>query len=425
VAAALAAYGLAAAFGETFEEPGEPRFADLLTDEPHSQMPLWLLGSIGSACAVLGGMLLLADRLPRATWPLAATGQLALTVYVGHLLLLAAHPVLVEREAVPAASFSVAAFMLLAAAACTLWRAVLPRGPLEAALAAPWWIIERIFRRVVRRLATRRGTGGVVVAAVALMLAAGVILAVTYTGSGDDYKIGSNIPDVFDVDGGNDAAQGRGGEDILKLGSGDDLALAGDGTDRYYGSYGDDALSEHDWWGLPETNCTSVSSDFSACTGGDTMYGGNGDDYLEGANGGDYLYGGADVDLVFGDPGPDVIRGGADEDFLYGEQGSDNINGGMGDDEIAGGSGNDTLHGHSGAETIDAADGELDYIYCGDDGDLDTVYADVVDRIDPSCQNNDVNKVSATSPAAAAEGGANADDKQEQERDKRLVDRQQ
>jgi len=369
-------------------------------------------------------MLLLADRLPRATWPLAATGQLALTVYVGHLLLLDAHPELVEREAVPAASVSVAAFMLLAAAACTLWRAFLPRGPLEAALAAPWWIIERTFRRVGRRLATRRGTGSVVVAAVALMFAAGVILAATYTGSGDYYKIGSNIPDVFDVDGGNDAAQGRGGEDILKLGSGDDLALAGDGTDKYYGSY-DDVLSEHDWWCLPETNCTSISSDSSACTGGDTMYGGNGDDYLEGANRGDYLYGGADVDLVFGNPSPDVIRGGADEDFLYGEQGSDNINGGMGDDEIAGGSGNDALHGHSGADTIDAADGELDYIYCGDDGDLDTVYADEVDRIDPSCQNEDVvNKVSATS-AAAAEGGAIADDRQEQERDKRLVDRQQ
>jgi Ca2+-binding RTX toxin-like protein len=207
------------------------------------------------------------------------------------------------------------------------------------------------------------------------------------------------------------------------LGSGDDLALAGDGTDKYYGSY-DDVLSEHDWWGLPETSCTSISSHSSACTGGDTMYGGNGDDYLEGTNRGDYLYGGADVDLVFGDPSPDVIRGGADEDFLYGEQGSDNINGGMGDDEIAGGSGNDTLHGHSGADTIDAADGELDYIYCGDDGDLDTVCADEVDKIDPSCQYDDVNKVSATSPAAA-EGGANADDKQEQERDKRLVDRQQ
>jgi uncharacterized membrane protein len=282
VAAALAAYGLAAAFGETFEKSGEPKITDLLTDEPHSQMPLWLLGSIGSACAALGGMLLLADRLPRATWPLAATGQLALTVYVGHLLLLDAYPRLVEREAVPAASFSVAAFMLLAAAACTLWRAILPRGPLEAALAAPWWIIERIFRRVGRQLAPARGTGGVVaVAAVALMLAAGVTLAATYTGSGDDYKIGSNIPDAFDADGGNDTAQSRGGIDILKLGGGDDLALAGDGADKYYGSYDDDVLSEHDWWGLPETNCTSISSDSSACTGGDTMYGGNGDDYLQ------------------------------------------------------------------------------------------------------------------------------------------------
>jgi hypothetical protein len=157
VTTALAADWLAAAFGEPSQEPGEAGFADLLTDKPHSQMPLWMLGSIGSACAVLGGMLLLADRLPRATWPLAATGQLALTIYVGHLLLLDAYPELVRRETVPEASFTVGAFMLLTAATCTLWRAVLPRGPLEAALAAPWWIIERLFQPVVRRLAAGRG----------------------------------------------------------------------------------------------------------------------------------------------------------------------------------------------------------------------------------------------------------------------------
>jgi hypothetical protein len=50
----------------------------------------------------------------------------------------------------------VGAFMLLAVAASTLWRAVLPRGPLEAALAAPWWIVERIVQPVVRRLTTGR-----------------------------------------------------------------------------------------------------------------------------------------------------------------------------------------------------------------------------------------------------------------------------
>jgi uncharacterized membrane protein len=156
VASALAADWLAAIF-ETSEELGEADFANLLTDKAHSQMPLWMLGSIGSACAVLGGMLLLAERMPRAIWPLAATGQLALTIYVGHLLLLDAHPELLRRETVLGASFTVGVFILLAAVACTLWRAVLPRGPLEAALAAPWWIIERLVQGVVRRHTTVRG----------------------------------------------------------------------------------------------------------------------------------------------------------------------------------------------------------------------------------------------------------------------------
>ena len=152
VAAALAADGLSAAFGGVSGEPGESGFAALLTDQPHRQMPLWMLGSIGSACAVLGGMLLLADRLPRVTWPLAATGQLALTVYVGHLLLLAALPELLKREEVTEAFLTVGVFVLLVAAACTLWRAVLPRGPLEAAFSAPWWISKWLIRQIYRRL---------------------------------------------------------------------------------------------------------------------------------------------------------------------------------------------------------------------------------------------------------------------------------
>jgi peptidoglycan/LPS O-acetylase OafA/YrhL len=156
VAAALASDWLTETLGGPFEGLHDPRFAVLLTDEPHSEMPLWMLGSIGSACAVLGGMLLLADRLPRATWPLVATGQLALTVYVGHLLLLDAFPELLKRDTVPEAFLTVGAFMLLAVAASTLWRAVLPRGPLEAALAAPWWIVERIAQPIVRRLTTGR-----------------------------------------------------------------------------------------------------------------------------------------------------------------------------------------------------------------------------------------------------------------------------
>ena len=157
VAAALAADWLAVVFHRPLEGPGGLGFADLLTDEPHSQMPLWMLGSIGSACAVLGGMLLLADWLPRMTWPLAATGQLALTVYVGHLLLLDAYPELLRSETVPEAFFTVGVFMLLVAVACTFWRAVLPRGPLEAVLAAPWWLVERLVQLVVRWPTSGRG----------------------------------------------------------------------------------------------------------------------------------------------------------------------------------------------------------------------------------------------------------------------------
>ncbi len=95
-------------------------------------------------------------RPPLATRPLSATGQLALTVYVGHLLLLDAFPELLKRDTVPEAFLSASTFMLLAVAASTLWRAVLPRGPLEAALAAPWWIVERLLQPVVRRLAANR-----------------------------------------------------------------------------------------------------------------------------------------------------------------------------------------------------------------------------------------------------------------------------
>ena len=155
IGAALSADWLSAAFGGPSGEPGESGFAALFTDQPHRQMPLWMLGALGSACAVLGGMLLLADRLPRATWPLAATGQLALTVYVGHLLLLAAYPELLKREEVTEAFFIVGAFMVLVAVACTLWRAVLPRGPLEAALAAPWRFVEWVITKAHYR--SRRG----------------------------------------------------------------------------------------------------------------------------------------------------------------------------------------------------------------------------------------------------------------------------
>lgn len=124
--------------------PMNAGFSNLLSAEAHSQMPLWMLGAIGAATAALGAMLLLANLSPKTIWPLAATGQLALTVYVGHLILLHANEELVRRGSVPEAAFTVGAFMLSAMLVCALWRTVFSRGPLEAALAAPWRVVEKL-----------------------------------------------------------------------------------------------------------------------------------------------------------------------------------------------------------------------------------------------------------------------------------------
>ena len=50
----------------------EPTWWQLASDEPHSQMPLWLLGAAAAASAVLAACVWLVDRFPRATWPLVA-----------------------------------------------------------------------------------------------------------------------------------------------------------------------------------------------------------------------------------------------------------------------------------------------------------------------------------------------------------------
>jgi peptidoglycan/LPS O-acetylase OafA/YrhL len=158
VAVPFVSDGLTAALGGPTGGTG-PGLSKLVTDEPHSQMPLWMAGSIGSACAALGGALLLVEKLPRVSWPLVATGQLALSVYVGHLLLLDSYVELLRHEALPVAAATVGIFMLLAATTCVLWRAALPRGPLEAALATPWWTVERIARLRTAYGRERQGRG--------------------------------------------------------------------------------------------------------------------------------------------------------------------------------------------------------------------------------------------------------------------------
>jgi uncharacterized membrane protein len=123
--------------------PDDPGWGRLIVDEPHSQMPLWLLGATSSALLVLGACLWVAEVAPRSTWPLVAVGQLAFTVYVGHLLALHLANEALTSDAVGRASLLVLGFTVVAMAVATAWRAVLPRGPLELVLHLPWLVGSR------------------------------------------------------------------------------------------------------------------------------------------------------------------------------------------------------------------------------------------------------------------------------------------
>lgn len=118
-------------------------FGILLSIEPHSQTHLWIIGAIGSSLLLLGLALLMSDVAHRLLWPLAAAGQLALTIYVGHLLLLDRYTDILRHDNVQDAALSVGLFMLLAIAASTLWRTFFSHGPLEALFRVPSWIVNR------------------------------------------------------------------------------------------------------------------------------------------------------------------------------------------------------------------------------------------------------------------------------------------
>lgn len=61
----------------------------LLTGVAHGQMPLWLISSVGGAIFVLALCRIVEPRLTATLTWLARCGQLALTFYVGHVVLLA------------------------------------------------------------------------------------------------------------------------------------------------------------------------------------------------------------------------------------------------------------------------------------------------------------------------------------------------
>jgi Ca2+-binding RTX toxin-like protein len=89
------------------------------------------------------------------------------------------------------------------------------------------------------------------------------------------------------------------------------------------------------------------------------MFGGDGNDAMNGDAGNDFMDGGVGSDQMVAGAGADSLFGFAGDDGLYGGIGDDWLEGGVGVDGLFGGAGNDTY-------VFDVGSGGLDVIFDGE-----------------------------------------------------------
>ena len=153
---------------------------------------------------------------------------------------------------------------------------------------------------------------------------------------GDD-----NAADILNGDAGTDVLLGGGGNDTLSGGADADQVFGGLGDDTLNGNDGNDYLQDHAGTnsfnggiGNDVLDSRFLGTGTAPAVGVQTMYGGDGNDFLYGNTGNDLLYGEANDDIINGYEGGDTIDGGTGVDTIYGGTGSDTLNGGDGNDTI-------------------------------------------------------------------------------------------
>jgi Ca2+-binding RTX toxin-like protein len=220
-------------------------------------------------------------------------------------------------------------------------------------------------------------------------------------GDGPDRLIARAGDDTLDAGPGDDTLSGAGGSDTLEAGAGNDVLAGGAGADTLDGGAGDDVLNG----AQPDPISGDGADDLAGGFGADDLIGGDGNDELNGGHGPDYISGGAGRDAVsyairtnamtvtlngLADDGergeadnvlPDVetVVGGTRGDSLYGDAHNNTVDGGSGEDFITGNLGNDRLVGGKAPDLVQARDGVVDLVACGDGGDL--VIPDPSDRV--------------------------------------------
>ncbi|GHC91349.1 membrane protein [Nocardiopsis terrae] len=107
----------------------------LAVNTPHTGTTFEILEAVGQALLVLVVCMLLAERLPRLTYPLTSVGRMPLTVYSGHVLVLAVI-VALHPENAAGGPWYLELFILGALVFASLWRFGVGRGPFETGLGA-------------------------------------------------------------------------------------------------------------------------------------------------------------------------------------------------------------------------------------------------------------------------------------------------
>jgi hypothetical protein len=156
----------------------------------------------------------------------------------------------------------------------------------------------------------------------------------------------------------------------ISAGAGDDTIVGGNGPDDVHGGDGDDTVDYS-----RRATAVHVSLNDVADDGDPTANAGAGE--------GDNVH--SDVENIIG---------GAGGDALVGTGGPNTISGGAGADTITGGGGADALYGGEGNDVINAVDGTIDRVDCGD-GTQDIATTDSIDTV-AGCESDTV------TPAALA-----------------------
>jgi Ca2+-binding RTX toxin-like protein len=121
---------------------------------------------------------------------------------------------------------------------------------------------------------------------------------------------------------------------------------------REDGVYADKILITDDPGYTPTGLGPAESGQNSSVGGDDTIYGGNGNDIIDGDIGNDLLNGEDGDDTIYGGAGQDIVNGGDGDDTIFSGSGNNTVSGGNDNDVITGGSGVNLLNGDAGDDVI-------------------------------------------------------------------------